>query len=66
MSEPIQCCGKANRKRGGVRQCGQRAIYEHDGKFYCWYHHPEKPRAFGERATREDFQMARIEKDVPK
>ncbi len=37
-------------KRGGTeRHCHQRAIHVgKDGREYCYYHNPEKPRKFGE------------------
>lgn len=36
-------------KRRGGRKCLQRAIaMDKNGRRYCYYHDPEKPRRFGE------------------
>ena len=54
------CHGTAKRKRGPNRPCAQKPIYLHDGKTYCWYHHPDKKRVFGERGSRSDFGMRNL------
>jgi len=42
------CCAQTNR-HGRVRPCAQKAITTTaDGRAWCYYHDPKKPRAFGE------------------
>jgi hypothetical protein len=43
------CCGKTKRK-GRLRFCAQLAVVTVNGKGYCYYHTPNNPKKFGERA----------------
>lgn len=47
----IRGCAAQTKRRGKLRYCAQKAIiWDKQGRGWCFYHNPENPHGFGERA----------------
>jgi len=52
--EGLRGCAGRTKRRGTERACAQTPIVTVDGRQWCYYHNPDRPRKFGQGYDHEE------------